>query len=543
MNSFRFFIPCLWWVFFILLLNVEVVRGQDYQPNLSSPYDAVKTHLYFLQSDTYEPEKASLPFKKYTEDSAQAVENAIKLKQVLDGMGLYVYMNKLPNQRNFTDSTTNQQNYVLFPEKLPSVYLTKENGVWVYSEETVGNIASLHRSAYPFGTSYLINLLPSKSGTKFLGIFVWQIYGLICALLLCFLSYWLFKWAVRRLFNFITNRFKDSLLAIKLKEKSSKFIKIMSLIFVFTLFRVVIALLQFPIEVSRFMIVGLRIAITVLFVLLFIQLVNFITIYIEKWTSRTDSLSDDQLVPIIDSILKLIVLTLGVIQVLRLMDVNVTALIAGVSLGGLAIALAAQDTVKNLLGSVTIFLDRPFQVGDWVVNGSIEGAIEEVGFRTTKIRTVDSSLISIPNGNIVNSAVTNMGVRQFRLYNTTIGVEYDTPAQTLESFLEGIKKLILTHPKTDHENYWVRFTTFSDSSLSIMFRARIFTNDYAEEQKVKEDLNFGILKLAESMDVAFAFPSRTIYISKGEGKPAAWDDAKVDDFFEYYQKFINSDRP
>lgn len=505
----------------------NILVAQDFQPDLSNPYNAVKTHLYFLQSDHYETSKAALPFEDNSEDQADAIQNAIKLKQILDGKGLYVYMNVLPKDADYTDTVSLSDTYTLFPDKLPVVYLERKNNQWVFSQETIAAIPDLHRETYPFGTSYLMEMLPVKSGKKFMGFFLWQIYGLLFAIIACMILYWVFKWVVRKLFNFISNRFTDTIFAEQLKNNSNKFIKLLSLIFVFTALRIVIAILQFPIEFSRFLIIGLRIATTILFMMLFIQVANFIKLYLIKWSSRTESLTDDQLVPIVDSVLKLIIITLGVIQVLRLMDVNVTALIAGVSLGGLAIALAAQDTVKNLLGSITIFLDRPFKVGDWVINGDMEGAIEEVGFRTTKIRTVDSSLISIPNGNIVNTSVKNLGVRHFRLYNTVLGLEYDTPVKNFESFIEALKSYIQTHPKLDHQNYWVHFTTFDSSSLNIMFRVRILTDNFNEELKIKEEINFGIMHLAEAANVSFAFPSRTIYMDSGNNVIPTPDNEKI----------------
>ncbi|WP_236970313.1 mechanosensitive ion channel family protein [Membranihabitans marinus] len=532
MNNFSFLqtakiILLLW-----MILGSHFLVAQDFQPDLSNPYNSVKTHLYFLQSDHYETSKAALPFEDYSEDETDAIENAIKLKQILDGQGLYVYMNTLPKDADYTDTSSLSDTYTLFPDKLPIVYLERKNKQWVFSQETIAAIPNLHRETYPFGTSFLMDMLPVKSGKKFMGFFLWQIYGLLFAIVICILLYWVFKWLVRKLFNFISNRFTDTIFAQQLKSNSDRFIKLLSLIFVFTAMRIVIAILQFPIEFSRFLIIGLRIATTILVVMLFIQVSNFIKLYLIKWSSKTDSLTDDQLVPIVDSILKLIIITLGVIQVLRLMDVNVTALIAGVSLGGLAIALAAQDTVKNLLGSITIFLDRPFKVGDWVINGEIEGAVEEVGFRTTKIRTVDSSLISIPNGNIVNTSVKNMGLRHFRLYNTVLGLQYDTPVSNFESFMEALKSYIQNHPNLDHENYWVYFTTFDSSSLNIMFRVRILTNNFAEELTIKEEINFGIMRLAEAANVSFAFPSRTIYMDSGDNVISPPDSGKMQEIIQ-----------
>ena len=196
------------------------------------------------------------------------------------------------------------------------------------------------------------------------------------------------------------------------------------------------------------------------------------------------------------------------------MNVNVTALIAGVSIGGLALALAAQDTVKNLIASALIFVDKPFQIGDYVIAGGQEGTIVEVGFRSTRIQQVDTSIITIPNGTIANMPITNLGVRQSRLFNIMIGVTYDTPPEKIEAYIGQLKELVLNHPRTKNEPFYVHLREMAGSSINIMFRCYIDTTAFPEELQIKEEIYLEIIRIAQQLGVNFAFPSQSIYIEK-----------------------------
>ena len=231
------------------------------------------------------------------------------------------------------------------------------------------------------------------------------------------------------------------------------------------------------------------------------------------------------------------------------MEVNVTALIAGVSIGGLALALAAQDTVKNLIGSAMIFFDRPFQIGDYVSGADFEGTIVEVGFRSTRIRRVDFTIISVPNGAISNVTVANLGMRKFRMFILNIGITYDTPPALIEKFLEGLKLIIHNHPATVKDNYFVHFNNLEASSLNILFRVALQVPDLALDLATKEELLLGIMRLAESLGINFAFPSTSLYVEQipDQKSPIApyntnsdEIDRKIETFLEDFKKRIST---
>ena len=234
--------------------------------------------------------------------------------------------------------------------------------------------------------------------------------------------------------------------------------------------------------------------------------------------TETESKLDDSLVPLLRTAVRLFVTFVGLLFVLQNLDINVSSLIAGLGLGGLAIALAAQDTVRNLLGGVTIFADKPFEVGDWVVVDGVEGTVEAVGFRSTRVRTFYNSLISVPNGNLMDSGIDNMGQRRWRRYKTTLGVAYHTKPDQLQAFVEGIRAIIQANPGMRQDYYIVEFHGFGATSLDILVYCFIDAEDWNEELRTRHVLNLDIMRLAESLQVEFAFPTQTLHIARMPGQ-------------------------
>ena len=234
--------------------------------------------------------------------------------------------------------------------------------------------------------------------------------------------------------------------------------------------------------------------------------------------TQTESKLDDSLVPLLRTAVRLFVTFVGLLFVLQNLDINVSSLIAGLGLGGLAIALAAQDTVRNLLGGVTIFADKPFEVGDWVVVDGVEGTVEAVGFRSTRVRTFYNSLISVPNGNLMDSGIDNMGQRRWRRYKTTLGVAYHTKPDQLQAFVEGIRAIIQANPGMRQDYYIVEFHGFGATSLDILVYCFIDAEDWNEELRTRHVLNLDIMRLAESLQVEFAFPTQTLHIARLPGQ-------------------------
>jgi MscS family membrane protein len=262
-----------------------------------------------------------------------------------------------------------------------------------------------------------------------------------------------------------------------------------------------------------------RLVAAVAIIVIAYRLIDIFVSILAKRAAETESTLDDSLVQLSRTSMRLFVTIVGILFVLQNLDVNVSSLIAGLGLGGLAIALAAQDTVRNLLGGVTIFADKPFEVGDWVVVNGVEGTVETVGFRSTRVRTFYDSLVSVPNGNLMDTGIDNMGRRQWRRYRTTLGVGYHTTPDQMQAFVEGIRAIIQTNPGMRHENYIVEFHGFGASSLDVLVYCFIDAADWNEELRTRHVLNLDIMRLAESLMVDFAFPTQTLHIAEMPGQP------------------------
>lgn len=188
------------------------------------------------------------------------------------------------------------------------------------------------------------------------------------------------------------------------------------------------------------------------------------------------------------------------------------SVVAGLGVGGLAVALAGQQTLANLLGSLIVMVEKPFRIGDWIKVNGVEGMVERVGFRSTRLRTFYDSLVTIPSSELVNSTIDNMEMRKDREVKTVLNVTYDTPASKIEAFVEAIRQILDAHPGTRKDNLQIAFHDFGPHSLDIWLKFLIRAPNRLAELAERQKILLAILKLAESMGVRFAFPTQTLHI-------------------------------
>ena len=223
---------------------------------------------------------------------------------------------------------------------------------------------------------------------------------------------------------------------------------------------------------------------------------------------------DDQLIPFVIDIAKIITYIFALIIIMgNIFNVNVTALATGVGIGGIAIAMASKESLENLLGSFTIFLDQPFTVGDTVTVGSVTGTVEKVGFRSTRIRTFDKSLVTLPNKKMIEAELDNLGMRPVRRVKFNIGLTYETSPDQMKAIVSEIQKMINQHEKTNQEGK-VRFQEFGSSSLDILVMYFVDSPRWDDLMDVKEDVNYKIMEIVKRNNSDFAFPSTTVYLQK-----------------------------
>ena len=503
MRTFRQILSAL-----LFTLVLVPAQAQDEPAELTSPYDAVKHHLEWLQTDTYRPERAAQALRAPGLSPEETAEKAIRLKQVLDGKGWYIDLNTIPDDPDHVDTSSGKMIYYVTP-KDRRIYLRKIDGLWKYSASTVEQIDELFKEVYPFGSRLFEQFIPVDRGDPVLGLFIWQWIAIGLLLIVAGVAYGLFRLLGRIIFTVAARRASAIDDRPEARRRFAHFVGL----WLSALGLVILApALQLPVEAARYVLSGLRILHLIFATLLLLRVVGLVMRFYASVTAKTETKLDDQLIPILNTFLRGAVVLLAVVLLLRELGVDLRAILAGLSVGALALALAAQDTVKNFIGSLTIFTDAPFQIGDFVHVKGVWGTIEEVGVRSTRIRTTDQSLAYIPNGQLVNEVIDNLGLRIYRRWTSEIGVTYDTPPERIDAFVERARERVNAHPKVADEMTLLYLNNLGSSSINIYMVLYIDTPEWSEELETKHELLVELITLAHEMGVSFAFPSTSLYI-------------------------------
>lgn len=230
--------------------------------------------------------------------------------------------------------------------------------------------------------------------------------------------------------------------------------------------------------------------------------------YIVPIVTKSESDLDDQLLPILRKTIKAVLWIFGIVIALSNSGFDVAALIAGLGIGGLALALAAQDTVKNIFGGIMVFLDKPFKIKDRIKVNGMDGVVEEIGVRSTRLRTLEGRLITIPNGQFSDNAVENVSLEPTRKVNISLGLTYDTTPEQMENAMNIIKDIIKANSKVE-DDALVAFNTWGDFAMGIQVIYYISSPDFIFS--AQSEINLEILKLFNAEGLEFAFPTQTIY--------------------------------
>lgn len=213
--------------------------------------------------------------------------------------------------------------------------------------------------------------------------------------------------------------------------------------------------------------------------------------------------SENQIIPFMIEVLKIVVVTIGVFLILgTVFNLNVGSLIAGLGIGGLAIALAAKETLENLIGSFTIFLDKPFAVGDFVKVADVTGVVEKIGFRSTRLRTLEQSCVTVPNKKMVDAELENLSLKTQQRVKFTLSLRYDTSSEQIKYIMEDIRNLLNNHSMCGADSV-VRLTGFGVSAYEIMIIYLVNTVDYFKYLEIKEEINFNILDIVKQHKATF----------------------------------------
>jgi MscS family membrane protein len=219
------------------------------------------------------------------------------------------------------------------------------------------------------------------------------------------------------------------------------------------------------------------------------------------------------LVPLLSRIAKIAVVVMGIIAVLSELGYPVASLVAGLGIGGIALALAAQKTVENLFGSLSIGLDKPFRVGDFIRVDALVGTVEAIGFRSTRIRTLDRTLVTIPNGKLADMHLETFAARDRIRLACTLGLVYGTTSEQMRAVLEGVRRVLSEHPKIWPDSIVVRLAALGASSLDIEVMAWFQTTEADEFGAIRQEVLLSFMEVVEGAGSSFAFPTRTLHLA------------------------------
>ena len=405
-----------------------------------------------------------------------------------------------------------------------NISLTKmADGRWLFSAKTLAdspailegmsdkvvdfNPMQLKNAPLPLPLSIKQQIPKSLKATLF-NLQLWQWLGIFLILIIGILIDKILQLLLRAVIKLGLHRLASGFY----KTTSSHILRPIALIAMASAWWVGLSLLSLPENALLILLLAAKFLLGLSAVWSMFRLIDLISAYFSERALHTRTKLDNMLVPLVTKIIKGFITIAGLVFIANILQMNLTGLLAGLGLGGLAFALAAKDAVENVFGSITVLMDRPFVVGDWVIIDDVEGTVENIGFRSTRIRTFYNSIITLPNSRLITAHVDNMGRRSYRRFTCHLGVTYDTPADKLEAFCEAIRQLVREHPQTRKDYFHVYFNQYSASSLDILVYIFFRVADWGEELQARHDFLLQVLKLAEQMHVEFAFPTQTLHL-------------------------------
>lgn len=499
-------------------------------PSCATPKQAADTLLSLLQPDSYDPAGAARCLDLPPEQAEEGPKLAVQLKKVMDARGYYVAVSDLPDEAAPEDEAGEKLDTITPVDRFPVATIERgADGQWRWSRATMQAVPGLYAQTFQGLGSWVQSKLPGWFTTTNLagwspwhGVYFVVLLGI--AGLLSLLANLMLQDRVRDVFKRVGLAFPQEAFD---RTRGPLRLAVIGGVFTWGLPEA-----QMSIQASVAALFLARVILSVGMVMLAVRWIEVASkVFLER-ASNTQSRLDDQIVPLLTRLAKVIVAALGVVFVLHNVGVDVGSIIAGLGIGGIALALGAQQTIANLFGGVTLFLDRPFHIGDWVVvDGKIEGTVEEIGFRSTRIRTFETSIITVPNQLVANSRIDNMGERRFRRLKFTVGLTYDTPATLVQGMVEGIRAILAAHPQIRQDAYEVHFRAMSASSLDILVYSFLDVPGWHEELVARSEVLLQIKLLAEQLGVDFAFPTQSVWLEKGSERTVPDDVASVIDSF------------
>ena len=233
---------------------------------------------------------------------------------------------------------------------------------------------------------------------------------------------------------------------------------------------------------------------------------------IKKFKNSSKNNLDDSMLEFCLKVFRVIIYIIALFIILAILEINLNGLVAGLGIGGIIVTLAAQDTAKNIFGGVVLFIDKPFNVGDWIQTDVYEGTVEDITFRTTRIRTAESTVINIPNSTIADSPVINWSKMEKRRYKIDLMLSLNTSSNQIEQVSNKIREMLASKPKVIESDTIITFTNIANNGLDLMIDIYVTTTVYKEYLILKNELNKEIMNIIHDARIEIANQATTVYI-------------------------------
>lgn len=478
-------------------------------PSCASPQEAARSLLDWLQPERWDPEAAATCLDLPPGSDEPPGDVAVKLKKVLDARGLYVPTDSLSADPAYKDAS-GQQRVEPLPS-FPRLVLEKHGDRWLWSRDLVAAADDLYDETFSGFAGVVQRAMPVRLRGRVLGVESWQIVAGTVLVLLTLLAGLLARRLLVRQILRLARAAEVELTADLLGRAQAPLTWLIGGF----VFHWGVPELQLGVRTSRMLLFLSNAVLSLSVILIAVRAVDVIAHLLTERALRSDTKLDDQLVPLGRKAAKVAVWLLGAVFMVENLGVDVASLLAGLGIGGLAFALAAKDTVENLFGSVMIFIDRPFQIGDWIItNDGTEGVVVEVGFRSTRIRTFQDSMVTVPNGKLAMATIDNMGGRTKRRVKVTLGLTYDTPRTKIAAYIQAIEAFLRADPAVAPGTLEVHLSAFGASSLDILIYYFLAVPDWHGELGERGRHYLEFIRMAEDLGISFAFPSTSLYVEK-----------------------------
>ncbi len=454
-----------------------------------------------------------------TKQPPKRAQQLVKQLHTVLNQGLSGYLPKLsnkpegnledglrPNQERIGVAKTSSGTYEI---NLERVQRGNDPPVWLFSTNTLKLVPQIYRD---LGHDRIEQYIPKVLRTyKLFEYPAWRWVGLILVIPLSFLVAWFITWILLACFRFAFRRRPVTTQNEELIGLLKGPIRILALSLGFY----VPSLFAYSLLARLF---WLRVAETLLIVGLTWLCLRLIDPAVQRlWDRRQPSSGKIALARLFRKVIKALVIITGAIFIFYTAGINLTAVATGLGIGGIAVAFAAQKTLENLFGGVMLISDQPIRVGDFCRTGDYQGTVEDIGLRSTRLRTLSRTVVSIPNGQLATMSLENFAMRDKNLFRHNIQLRYETSADQLRFVIAGIRRLLYEHPKIETTGARVRFTGLKDSGLELEIYAYILEAEYPIFLAVQEDLLLRLISLVEQSGTSFAFPSQTTYIARDGG--------------------------